>query len=118
MPATPPPTGLPQSNSPAAFSLAALVAQLLDLFPVEGRPPRIFSRQLSSAFAQTVECSLHLILIGVSSAGDEPGHRLAVARNHDLLAPLDPVKQSPKRILGLEGANLPRHRDEALFHLL
>src|SRR5580658_7279433 len=111
MPATPPPTGLPQSNSPAAFSLAALVAQLLDLFPVEGRPPRIFLRQLSSAFAQTVECSLHLTLIGVSSARDEPRYRLAVARNHDFLAPLHPVEQTPKRVLSLEGANLPRRRN-------
>src|ERR1039458_4620865 len=58
-------TRLPQLRSPPP-----LVAQLLDLFPVEGRPPRIFPCQLSSPFAQLLECCLDLILIGVPSVGD------------------------------------------------
>src|SRR5258706_10801643 len=91
---------LPQLKSPAP-----LVAQLLDLFPVEGRVPGIFLRQLAGAFAHLLECCLYLILIGGSSVWNKPGDCPTVPRDHDLLATFDRVEQSPKRVLSLKGTN-------------
>jgi hypothetical protein len=98
-------TGLSQSSSPAP-----LIAQLLDLFPVKSSPPWILLCQLSSPFTHTPECCLHLILVGVSSVGHKPCHSPAVPRNDDFLSLLDPIEQSPKRILGLKSSYLLSRR--------
>src|SRR5271168_2721193 len=107
----------PAAFSPSDFSRSPLVAQLLDLFPVERRPPWVLPSQLSSALAQRLERCMHLILIGNYGVWDQSGDSPAMPCDHDLLAPLHPIEQASERILGFEGANLPQRRNGALFHL-
>jgi hypothetical protein len=62
--------------------------------------------KLPSTLADALEGRLNFVLINARSIGHKPRDRPAMARDNDLLATLDTIKQSTEGVLSFESADL------------
>jgi hypothetical protein len=66
--------------------------------------------QITRPLADSLESGTDLALVDASNVGDKTGHGFSVPRDDDLLALFHAVKQSPKFVLGFEGAYFGNRR--------